>query len=119
MLDFIKHQKKLGKGTDGVLEEVIIASVLREVLKGLEYFHSNCLIHRWEWAAVIERAGERTPGVIPLIHSAKNMKCFEYNFVPESHWQAIINQKEMSWSTSGRLKQDILLKKTAAIELWD
>ena len=47
------------------------------------------------------------------------MKCFEYNFVPESHWQAIISQKEMSWSTSGRLKQDILLKKTAAIELWD
>ena len=45
-MDFIKHQKKLGKGTDGVLEEVIIASVLREVLKGLEYFHSNCLIHR-------------------------------------------------------------------------
>ena len=46
MLDVIKHQKKKGHCVDGVLDEGIIASVLREVLKGLDYFHSQGLIHR-------------------------------------------------------------------------
>ena len=46
MLDVIKHQKKQGHLVDGVLDEAVIASVLREVLKGLHYFHSQGLIHR-------------------------------------------------------------------------
>jgi len=46
MLDVIKHQKKRGGCEDGVLDEAVIASVLREVLKGLDYFHSQGLIHR-------------------------------------------------------------------------
>ncbi|XP_068716255.1 serine/threonine-protein kinase OSR1-like [Montipora capricornis] len=46
MLDVIKHQKKKGNSEDGVLDEAVIASVLREVLKGLNYFHSQGLIHR-------------------------------------------------------------------------
>ena len=46
MLDVIKHQKKKGSCEDGVLDEAVIASVLREVLKGLDYFHSQGLIHR-------------------------------------------------------------------------
>ena len=46
MLDVIKHQKKKGNCEDGLLDEVIIAAVLREVLKGLDYFHSQGLIHR-------------------------------------------------------------------------
>lgn len=47
MLDVIKHQKKIGGCEDGVLDEAVIASVLREVLKGLDYFHSQGLIHRF------------------------------------------------------------------------
>lgn len=47
MLDVIKHQKKRGGCEDGVLDEAVIASVLREVLKGLDYFHSQGLIHRF------------------------------------------------------------------------
>lgn len=46
MLDVIKHQKKKGHCEDGILDEAVIASVLREVLKGLNYFHSQGLIHR-------------------------------------------------------------------------
>ncbi|VDN21202.1 unnamed protein product [Gongylonema pulchrum] len=49
MLDILKRRiKAMGKETasSGVLDEVTIATVLKEVLRGLEYFHSSGQIHR-------------------------------------------------------------------------
>lgn len=46
LLDIIKHRMRTNNCKHGVFDEPTIATVLKEVLKGLEYFHSNGQIHR-------------------------------------------------------------------------
>ncbi|CAM2725198.1 unnamed protein product [Rotaria socialis] len=46
LLDVIRYTMQRGNCRNGVFDEIAIATVLREVIKGIDYFHSNGHIHR-------------------------------------------------------------------------
>lgn len=53
LLDIIKHKMKMEDCKHGVFDEATVATVLREVLKGLEYFHNNGQIHRYTFCPAL------------------------------------------------------------------
>jgi len=86
--DVIKHRMKTKDGMGGVLDEHVIATVLKEVLKGLNYLHKNGHIHRDIKAGNILLGVDGQVQIGDFGTDCRIKKTLEHDFVGTPCWMA-------------------------------